>query len=133
MFTPHGKSVNTDLQSGGDCAAHYSSQGLNWFTMNHNYTYVTMPYNPDQSGCGADSVSSNLDGVSIVLGHEIAETITDPYANNALNIGAWAGWITSLTNGEEIGDLCAWQDLMDTPANGELFATQPLWSNQVRN
>ena len=132
IFTPHG-TINTDL--GTDCAAHFSSQGLNWFTMVHNYTFITMPYNPDIANCGAGIISNVLDGTSIVLGHEIAETITDPYANNGLNIGAWAGWISDpvTQGGQEIGDLCAWQDLQDTPVPPQLVATQPLWSNQDHN
>ena len=45
VVTPH-NSVNTDLQSGGDCAEHFSSQGLNFFTMVHNDTIVSLPYIP---------------------------------------------------------------------------------------
>ena len=130
IFTPHG-STNTDLASQNDCSEHESSQGLNFFTMVHNYTFVTMPYMPDFSGCGPNSVAGPLDSFSIVLIHEIAETITDPYSNNALNIGAWSGWVAS--NGDEIGDLCAWQDLQLTPSGNTLFSTQPLWSNQDKN
>jgi hypothetical protein len=90
--------------------------------MIHNYTFVTMPYMPDFGGnCGAGFVAGPLDGFSIALIHEIAETITDPYANNLLNIGAWTGWVAS--NGDEIGDLCAWQDLQLTPSGNTLFAT----------
>jgi hypothetical protein len=130
IITPH-NSANTDLSSNGDCAEHFSSQGLNWFTMVHNYTYISLPYIPD-SGCGTNSVSSILDGVSIVGGHEIAEAITDPYSNNLANVGAWAAWLTSLTNGQEIGDVCQWNNIQNTMlAGGHAFATQPLWSNQA--
>jgi glucan endo-1,3-alpha-glucosidase len=31
--------------------------------------------------------------------------------------------------GQEIGDLCAWTNIQRTMTNGELFVTQPLWSN----
>ena len=58
--------------------------------------------------------------------------MTDPYSNNLLDVNAWAAWITSLTNGQEIGDVCAWNNLQSTTlASGEAFATQPLWSNQA--
>ena len=73
--------------------------------------------------------------MSIVLGHEIAETITDPYVNNLFNVGAWAGWVTDpiTQGGQEVGDLCAWQNIQKTLTNGQFFATQPLWSNQAQS
>jgi len=133
VFTPH-NTMNSDLT--GDCAAHYSDQSMNWFSVIHNYTYISMPYQPDAgSSCGAFKVSSALDGVSIVLGHELAEAITDPYSNYAFNVGAWAGWITDpiTQGGQEIGDLCAWFDVQTTALNASAsFPTQPLWSNQAQ-
>jgi hypothetical protein len=83
-------------------------------------SWTNLPYLPDAAGsCGAGSVTgSNLDGVSIVEGHEMAESETDPY------LGAWLD-----SSGAEIGDKCAWVDLQDTNLNGTSFPTQPLWSN----
>jgi len=82
--------------------------------------YTNLPYMPDAgSSCGAHIVSSELDGVSIVEGHEYAETETDP----ALN--AW--WDSA--NGDEIGDLCAWQNITVLQFSTGNFAVQPLWSN----
>jgi hypothetical protein len=87
--------------------------GFNTITGNfcawHDYTsssygdlaYTNMPYVPDAgSSCGAGFVNSGnqLDGVSIVNGHEYAETITDQ--NPA---GGWTD-----TSGEENADKCAW-------------------------
>jgi hypothetical protein len=84
------------------------------------YPAVVIPYMPDAgAGCGAGKVTgSPLDGVTIALGHELAETQTDPEG------GAWY-------NGdyEEIADICAWQDLANTSFGGVSFPTQPLWSN----
>jgi hypothetical protein len=122
VVTPHG-STNTDMVNANACAAHYASEGFNWLTLNHNYAFVTLPYQPDF--CGAYSVSSALDGVSIVAGHEIAETITNPYDDNTFDHPGWAS-----SNGYEIGDICAWNNLQDTTfPSGQSFATQPLWSN----
>jgi serine protease len=62
--------------------------------------FTNLPYIPDQgSSCGANFVNSNgpLDGVSIVEGHEYAETSTDQ--NPA------GGWTDS--SGAENGDKCA--------------------------
>jgi hypothetical protein len=84
-----------------------------------NVTYTDLPYMTDAgSSCGANSVRSNLDGVSIVEGHEMAETITDPLLN---------AWYDS--SGAEIGDKCAWQNLSTISTSKGTFAVQPLWSN----
>ncbi|GAA1938643.1 hypothetical protein [Kitasatospora viridis] len=85
-----------------------------------NVTYTDLPYMSDAgSACGAGSVTgSALDGVSIVEGHELAETITDPLLN---------AWIDA--GGNEIGDKCAWSGLSTIPTAGGSFAVQPLWSN----
>ena len=87
--------------------------------------YTDFPYQPDASeNCGMHSVNTpgTLDGVSIVGGHEEAETQTDPGAGN--------GWIDS--SGSEIGDKCAWVSLQNTKfPDGSSFPTQPLWSNKT--
>ena len=80
--------------------------------------FIVFPYNTDVNTCGANFVGGVLDGVSIVIGHELAETITDPVG--------YSGWDSTYG---EIGDECAWTNLADvTTANGR-FAVQPLWSN----
>lgn len=84
-----------------------------------NVTYTNLPYMTDAgSACGANSVSGPLDGVSIVEGHELAESITDPLLN------AWKD-----AGGNELGDKCAWTDLSDISTSLGNFAVQPLWSN----
>jgi len=90
-------------------------------------SYTNEPYMTDAGqNCGQNSVnpgsSGLLDGVSIVLGHEEAESQTDPQVN--LNT-AWAG------NLGEIGDACAWQGLGNITLSTGKFAMQPLWSNKI--
>jgi hypothetical protein len=84
-------------------------------------TYTNLPYMTDAGGsCGEDSVNGSngtLDGVSIVEGHELAETITDPLLNAWYNASG------------EIGDLCAWTDLANLTTTTGTFPVQPLWSN----
>lgn len=83
--------------------------------------YTNLPYMPDAGGsCGAYAVNaaSRNDGVSIVAGHEQAETETDPQPNS--------GWLD--VNDEENGDKCAWTRLENNPYAGG-YPTQPLWSN----
>jgi serine protease len=114
------------IQSGNDpggfkgswCAWHSSeseSQGI--------VSYTDFPYQSDAGySCGVGAVNNpgTYDGVSIVGGHEEAETQTDPQPNT--------GWLDS--SGEEIGDKCAWQNLIDNSAAGG-YPTQPLWDNKV--
>lgn len=93
--------------------------------------YTNMPYITDAgSACGSgfvaatNGVSSTDEGITIVGGHEYAETLTDPQAGN--------GWLDS--SGYETGDKCAWissgQGASTVIAmNGSYFAVQSEWSN----
>ncbi|HWF80988.1 MAG TPA: hypothetical protein VN695_10405 [Streptosporangiaceae bacterium] len=90
-----------------------------------NVTYTDLPYMTDAAAaCGENAVNvgakGTLDGVSIVEGHELAETITDPLLN------AWFD-----ANGNEIGDKCAWVGLANLNTWSRAFAVQPLWSNNA--
>jgi hypothetical protein len=89
--------------------------------------FTNMPYVPDAgANCGAGFVNSgnNLDGVSIVNGHEWNETLSDQFPPG--------GYVNS--GGSEIGDLCAWissgqgaaQNISLTTGS---FAVQSMWSN----
>jgi serine protease len=86
--------------------------------------YTNLPYIPDAgASCGVGSVNSpgTNDGVSIVGGHEQAETETDPQPNT--------GWLDA--NNSENGDKCAWTNLQNTSFSTGTFPTQPLWSNSA--
>ena len=84
--------------------------------------YTNLPYVTDAGAhCGegwVNGAAGTLDGVSIVEGHELAESITDPLLN------AWYD-----AGGNEIGDKCAWTGLADITTTAGSFAVQPLWSN----
>lgn len=117
IVTPHNYTTSGFMTQ--FCAFHNSMSGGSG-----PIAYTDLPYIPDAgSGCGAASVtSSQLDGVSIVSGHEVEETITDPGAGN--------GWLDS--SGAEIGDKCAWtNDQVQVMSNGQSFAEQPEWDNSV--
>jgi hypothetical protein len=90
--------------------------------------FTNMPYVTDAgASCGKNFVNSNgaLDGVSIVDGHEYAETITDQ--NPA------GGWLDP--QGEENADKCAWKTPGTAGGAADLslktgkFAMQGTWSN----
>jgi hypothetical protein len=94
--------------------------------------YTNLPYISDAgSTCGQFSVNPStlpdggglLDGVSIVEGHELAETQTDPQP--------FTGWNNS-TYGE-IGDMCAWTNLANMEVVTGTFAVQTLFSNNASN
>ncbi len=95
--------------------------------------FTNLPYVPDMgASCGQDFVNSGstgaLDGVSIVEGHEYAETLTDQFPAG--------GWVDS--SGYEDGDKCAWissgqgasQDI--SLATGS-FAVQSTWANDYNS
>jgi serine protease len=117
VATPHGH--NTQGFGSSFCAYHgATTQG------GHVISYTNLPYITDAGrSCGENSVNGGnaglLDGVSIVSGHEYAESETDPQLN------AW--WDNA--NGEENGDLCAWRGLGDITESTGTFAMQPIWSD----
>jgi PKD repeat protein len=94
--------------------------------------FTNMPYVTDLgASCGANFVSTALDGFSIVGGHEYAETITDQ--NPA---GGWVNNTGSASTGQENGDECAWissgqgASALAAFSTGS-FAMQSTWSNDT--
>jgi serine protease len=91
--------------------------------------FTNMPYLPDLgTSCGQNFVNPGaaglLDGVTIVGGHEYAETLTDQFPAG--------GWTSS--QGEEAGDLCAWLTTgsgasADVSTSTGIFAVQSIWAN----
>jgi hypothetical protein len=115
LMIPHGVRVNG---FGSSYCAWHSSTSATGGTI----AYTNLPYIPDAgASCGVGSVNSpgTNDGVSIVGGHEQAETETDPQPNT--------GWLDSGNN--ENGDKCAWTSLQNDTFSTGSFPTQPLWSN----
>jgi serine protease len=107
------------------CAWHSYTSGTGLGTI----AYTNLPYMPDAGvSCGQNFVNAGgngaFDGVSIVAGHEYAETVTDPFIN------AWKD-----QQGAENGDKCAWISpggqggATDLTLGGTAYAVQSLWSN----
>jgi len=107
------------------CAYHsYSSSSYG------NVAYTNLPYITDAgSSCGANFNGLGPDaGITIVGGHELAETISDQFPSG--------GWLDS--GGAENGDKCAWISSgqgasADVSIGGNTFAVQSLWSNAFNN
>jgi hypothetical protein len=132
IVSPHGTNPDNWLTQ-GFCAWHdYNGDStLTGGPVSSPYgdiAFTNLPYITDAgSSCGQDFVNGNgtLDGVSIVEGHEYAETITDQ--NPA------GGWTDS--SGEETGDKCAWITPGTSGGSFDLtlatgtFAMQTTWAN----
>ena len=129
----------------GYCAYHDYTTPVSYPGVQSGISFVNMPYVLNAGGsCGKDFVNptptGDLDGVTIVLGHEIAETLTDPGAESSAGLvqyGAWFDW-----QGWEIGDKCAWVgDGLQVPGapfnmignDGGAYPVQTLWSNKSLN
>ncbi len=156
----------------GYCAFHdYTEPGEEggiYDGLKSGIAYTNMPYvlaidseaanGGEVNDCGENAVNSGpagkLDGISIVLGHEIEETITDPGAEDVLGSGTettnLGGWYDTV-DANENGDKCAWVGepligglpgepnvapipgaMGDIQGNqGSTFAVQSLWSNEA--
>ncbi len=132
VISPTGTNPD-NYQTQGFCAWHdYNGDStLSGGAVNSPYgdiAFTNLPYIPDAgASCGQNFVNSNgpLDGVSIVEGHEYAETSTDQNPPG--------GWTDS--GGSENGDKCAW--ITPGTAGGSFnlstghgtFAMQTTWGN----
>src|SRR5205085_7585703 len=95
-----------------------------------NIAYTNLPYITDAGGaCGANfNGLGPTAGITIVEGHELAETITDQFPNG--------GWLDG--RGAENGDKCAWISSGQGASDNVTFSTgtfpvQSLWSNATAN
>jgi hypothetical protein len=149
--------------SQGYCAFHdYTYPGAEGGVFNgiqQGIPFTNMPYqlainSGGSNVCGQNAVNSGaagkLDGYSIVLGHEIEETVTDPGAEDVVGTSPTylGGWYDTI-DANENGDKCAWVGeplitglpgepnvepipgaMGDITGNqGTTFAVQSLWSN----
>jgi hypothetical protein len=116
--------------SHGNNASGFGTQYCAWHSSTSssygNVAYTNLPYLTDAgASCGANFNGLGATaGITIVGGHEMAETITDQFPNG--------GWLDS--GGEENGDKCAWissgQGASASVKIGSAnFPVQSLWSN----
>ncbi|HSZ14232.1 MAG TPA: hypothetical protein VK790_09370 [Solirubrobacteraceae bacterium] len=113
----HDYTGDTTLDGGGAAATSWGDP----------VAFTNMPYIPDAGeSCGAEVVNagSALDGVTIVGGHEYAETLTDQYP-----LGGWTD-----SEGFEVADKCAWirsgqGAMQDIALATGSFPVQSMWAN----
>lgn len=114
----------------GHNAGGFGSQYCAWHSSTSssagNIAYTNLPYITDAgASCGANfNGLGSKAGITIVEGHEMAETATDQFPNG--------GWLDS--GGAENGDKCAWiSSGQGASAKVKLstgtFPVQSLWSN----
>jgi Putative Ig domain len=130
IISPHGANPD-NYMTGGFCAWHDWNGDVGVSSPDGDIAFTNMPYTTDVgASCGVNFINSGsagaLDGVSIVNGHEYAETVTDQ--NPA---GGWTN-----PSGEENGDLCAWSQGPGAPAANltlttGTFAMQSTWANDA--
>jgi hypothetical protein len=129
VFSPPGKSTFSDPSIGPFC-------GFHDFTASTIFAYV--PWSPDQgANCLTNVINAtngplgqgHFDGLSVVTGHEVAETITDPLPNLVVNGTQFFGWADA--DGLETGDKCQGLQIWPTTdiTTTDFFAVQPLWSD----
>ncbi|HEV2954472.1 MAG TPA: hypothetical protein VG015_10305, partial [Candidatus Dormibacteraeota bacterium] len=111
------------------CGAHFSYDDPSSGTA---VEYTEMPFGPQDSSCNANVLNHTndsfghgiLDGVSVVMFHEQAETITDPTGT---------GWTSPDNDNPEVGDACEEPTMASNRQNvpfGPYYgAVQPLYSD----
>ena len=111
-------------------ATGFGSQYCAWHSSTNSsaglIAYTNLPYMTDAgAACGANfNGLGPAAGITIVAGHEMAETVTDPFPAS--------GWLDG--SGGENGDKCAWITSgqgasANITLNTGTFAVQSLWSN----
>jgi hypothetical protein len=114
----------------GSNASGFGTQYCAWHSSTSstagNVAYTNLPYITDAgASCGANFNGLGAKaGITIVGGHEMAESVTDQFPNG--------GWLDS--GGAENGDKCAWISSgqgasADITVSTGTFPVQSLWSN----
>jgi hypothetical protein len=117
-----------DYRFPGVCAWHA------WVPVNAGVggiSYTSLDYMPDAGygRCGNNTVNDILDGVTIVEGHEYAESVTNPFISYTGPSTA-EGWDDSSYASGEIGDKCMGVGGYQNSAfSSGTFPVQSLWSN----
>jgi serine protease len=115
----------------GNSSSGFGTQYCAWHSSTSssygNVAYTNLPYITDAgASCGANFNGLGAKaGITIVSGHEMAETISDQFPNG--------GWLDG--SGAENGDKCAWITTGNPGASanvsmsGHTYPVQSLWSN----
>jgi len=134
--TANGSNLSTQYiisTATGNSSSGFGTQYCAWHTVTAssygNIAFTNFPYITDAgASCGSNFVNAGTagltDGITIVGGHEFAETESDQFPNG--------GWLDS--NGKENADKCAWISSgqgasQNIAISTGTFPVQSLWSN----
>jgi serine protease len=120
-------SHNNSSGFGTQYCAWHSSISFTYGGVPYSVAYTNLPYITDGgASCGANfNGLGPKAGITIIEGHELAETITDQFPNS--------GWLDG--SGNENGDKCAWIGSGNQGAAADItlptgtYPVQSLWSN----
>ncbi|HEY6348284.1 MAG TPA: Ig-like domain-containing protein [Candidatus Angelobacter sp.] len=129
LFFPPGKTIRlgtlTSCVPRGFCGYHSTTFGQ---TGGKNLLYSVLPDMQPPSGCSSGCGGiGQLDSVTNVLTHELAETVTDPDTGLAATIARPLAWVQA-TDGQEVGDLCNTEQASFS-SNGQTYTIQKIFSN----
>jgi hypothetical protein len=132
IVTPPGVAPAYDTKN-GLCGQHY------WATHKGggpDRPWIDIPYGIIQKTHGCDwKLKQRIhDAVSVVAGHEWAESVTDPFVNSKK---PGSGWATSGKHPQEVADLCEPElvlhiihaHVFELKLKTGTFVMQELWSN----
>lgn len=152
IITPPGVSPAYDVANGGCAHHHWGSEPTSVLPVINYYAWAEVPYElASSANCqpkmGKKSIGTS-GALSMLAGHEWAETVTDPFGT--ANLGSWFsdGWTAQTPSGSiEIGDLCQpianvdgvpqedvtghIQSPFSLPLSTGTFVMQTLWSNEA--
>ena len=136
LFFRHGQQICDDNSMGQPCSL--VSLGFCAYHGALLYKSRMVPYSvsPDlvgQTRCGG-AANSDYQRTTVVLAHEVVETITNPFGAFASALASPLAWYDQATSGQgEIGDICNGLSDNILGADGHSYRTQLEWSNTANN
>lgn len=129
LFFPPGTTIHlaniTSCVPKGFCGYHSTTFAQ---AKGQNLLYSVLPDMQPPSGCAVGcGGSGQLDSVTNVLTHELAEAVTDPDTGLAPTIARPLAWVQT-TDGQEVGDLCEGEEA-SVFFNAQPYTIQKIFSN----
>lgn len=129
LFFPPGTTIHlgniTSCVAKGFCGYHSTTFAQ---AKGENLLYSVLPDMQPPSGCAFGcGGSGQLDSVTNVLSHELAEAVTDADTGLAATIARPLAWVQA-TDGQEVGDLCEGEEA-SVFFNAQPYTIQKIFSN----
>ena len=130
LYFPHGVSITLDGHTsgvtGGFCAYHGTTSSP------EAYYSVLPDFTTDGMSTGCGNNPTEVQNVTAVSSHELAEAITDPEVGLASALSKPLAWYDPNPNPAhgENGDICNGIDATTTGGDGATYTVQKIWSNR---